>query len=384
MNFRSVRFNRWLSKPVLGFSALFMAALFFAEHSSAQWGSGSAVYTKQGIEVSADSRVTALFAMLNGQGYDVEEVKGPPPLQLPQYSKARVNARSALGRPGTGMRKFGKFVSSKPGSVRKYMKATLQLGPSPTFEPQGKISKIGRGIYGPMRTWFNEEGGIRIQQLVTESVKSDQRQLKALLEKTCQPLVESIRLGDEEEQLLDDTGPSGRVIVSLNPLDSHNALYRIQSGEVTYLIAGISTDKNWSSVVDAATFAFARTLVSQEVEKNVGKGTLGDGFADLPKKIQKRVKTKEGYVTDLVACALVKHIHPTFKCSKATTPINAGKLQPIMTKLSERIGQYMSGDTLFTEAISSPTAPLAADESSIGSDAGVPDESASETAEGDE
>lgn len=380
MKFISLALTRRTTRTVFCTTALLSAVLLLALESSAQWGSGNAVYTKQGIEISADSRITALFAMLNGQGYDAEEQRGPPPLQLPQYTQARVKARSALGRPGTGMRKFGKFIESKPGSVRKYIKATLQLGPSPTFEPQGKISKIGKGIYMPMRTWFNEEGGIRIQQLVNDSVKTDQRKLKGLLENTCAPLVESIRLGDEEEQLLDDTGPSGRVIVSLNPLDSHNTLYRVKTGNVTYLVAGASADEQWGLLVDAATFSFARTLVHQEVKKNVGKGTLGDLFTELPARVKKRVKSKEEFVTDIVACALVKNVHLKFTCHEASTPLSAAKLQPVLEAVSGRIGDYLSSEALFPEAVATITAGLSVEPAMLDVDGGVADMPANDSA----
>jgi hypothetical protein len=345
--------------------------LFLAFGSPAQWGSGNAVYTEQGIEISADSRVVSLYAMLNGHGYDEETVRGPPPLKLPQYTEARVKARTAMGRPGTGMRKLGKLIEKKPGSARKYIKSVLQLGQSPTFEPPGKITKLGKAVYGPLRTWYNEEGGLRVHKLVSDAVRPDQRKLKTLLEKTCEPLVSAVRLGDEEEQLLDDTGPSGRVVIALNPLDSHDVLRRITLGSTTYMVSGMSTDAEWRRLLHSTALAFVGTLIHVEIKKAAVKGTLADGYEILPAGIKKRIGSKEDYMTEITSCAILKQVHPGSECLDSPLPLEGKKLAPVVNLVGSRVKEYLESGQLFQEAAAAMIAPESA--SGGTGDAGVSD-----------
>src|SRR5690606_24647193 len=119
-----------------------------------------------------------------------------------------------------------------------YHEAALELGDAPGFEPGGKPSKLTSALYTPIRTWFNEEGGIGVFQQVTSLSAGEQKKLSDLVGAGTKKLRDAIRLGDDEDQLLDDTGPKGRVILTYNPLDAHGTLRRTQVGGLTYIVAG--------------------------------------------------------------------------------------------------------------------------------------------------
>jgi hypothetical protein len=76
---------------------LLVAIAMVAAPATAQWSSASVV-TEDGVELSVDARVFALFAVLNALGFDGDNVTGPSPLSQPQYAAARSKLRAGLGR----------------------------------------------------------------------------------------------------------------------------------------------------------------------------------------------------------------------------------------------------------------------------------------------
>ena len=338
----------------------------------AQWGSGSSLFTEDGVEIAVDSRVVAVFGMLNALGYDRETIFGPEPLRRPQFSEARVKARKLIGRPGEGMQAFTKVVEKNPLPPAAYTRAALELGNAPRFTPSKDASALTKAIYEPLRLWFNEEGGATLNRTVTREGKAAQKKVASPVNKMCRTLGKIAKLGDEEDQLLDESGPSGRVIVALNPLDAHGTLLRRDLGELTYIVAGPLRDGDTQPVVDAAGLAFARTLVRTEAEKNAGPTSLAAVYTKLSKAGQKAMGSQKELATELVACALVWQVSKKLPPVCPASPIEAlGKedrelLSPVLTTLNGRMSDHAKGDALLTAAMSTilgaapaPEAPAA-------------------------
>jgi hypothetical protein len=326
-----------------------IAIAAFASTAIAQWGASSSLFTETGVEVTIDARVVWVFGMLNGLGYDHETVFGAPPLLRPQYSSAREKARSSLGRPGQGLKKFESLVGKADVPAAEYAEAALQLGSAPQFEPSGRITKLAAGIYPALRTWFNEEGGSGIHRQVTSLAGKPQKALHQDLGKSTGKLRTSVRLGDEEDQLLDDTGPSGRVIVILNPLDAHGTLHRAEVKGTTYIIAGPFADKaQRARAVAAAEVGYARTLVSREAEK-AAKGSIADAaFSKLSKPAKRALANSGGLATELIACALVQEV------SKQPCELSWAVREPAAKEaldvVAPRVKAWLADTTLLQEA----------------------------------
>jgi hypothetical protein len=262
-------------KPVVLATLLLSAAAlsFVATPAMAQWQPQS-LYTEDGVEVGVDGRVFTLFAMLNALGFDDDSARGPAPVRKPLHAAARTKARQNLGRPGPSLKALDGVLAKNPLERSAYVAAVLELGPAPNFDDKG-ASALGKAIAGPMRDWFNEEGGAGILKIVAEEAKPQQKKLLPLLDKAVKQTHALVRLGDKQDQLLDDSGAQGRVSVVLNDLDAHSTLQRVQRGDVTYLVVGPSAgEPDEKGLVTGVVAAVARTLVSREAPKGAKAGGL--------------------------------------------------------------------------------------------------------------
>lgn len=338
------------------------AGALLSTSAAAQWTKGGSLFTQDGIEISVDARVFAVFAMLNGVGYDGETIHGPPPLRLPQFSEGRQSARNRMGRPGAAVRSFDDVVKKHPGEPSTYVEAALRLGNAPRFEPPKGAPKLSVAMSPLLNSWFNEEGGAAIYRQVAGELTGEQKRLLDPLDALGQKLRAAARLGSDEDALLEeDVGPSGRVVVVLNQLDAHGALQRVAVGDVTYVVAGPRKDKAANdAVVDAAAVAFARTLVSRDVAKDAKAGTVADLFASLPAETKQAVGDAKGFTTELLACALVRAVKAGATCAGSPLEGNAA-LASAWPELDKRVKAYLADDSLLlTTAMPDLLAPLPA------------------------
>lgn len=278
------------------FAKLLVVALALSSSASssaqAQWS--QSLYTEDGVEIGVDGRVFALFAMLNGLGFDDDTVRGPAPVHKPLYAAARAKARQNLGRPGPSFKALDAVLAKNPLDKSAYLAAVLELGPAPNFEDKG-ASALAKAIAGPLREWFNEEGGAGVLKVVGEEAKATQKKLLPILDKATKQTVALVRLGDAQEQLLDDTGAQGRVAVVLNDLDVHGGIQRVQRGDVSYIVAGPSAgDGDDRALQNAVVAAVARTLVVREA----AKGAVAGGLAGEDK----------AKAAELLACAFMQKV----------------------------------------------------------------------------
>jgi hypothetical protein len=341
---RSRRSNALVASAVCAFS------LTAAGGAIAQWGGGGSLYTENGVEIAVDGRVAALFTMLNALGYDAETAKGPPPLELPKFTEARAKARSSLGRPGAGLRGFEKAVAANPASIAQYIEAALSLGPAPRFEASPKAKKPASAIAEPMRSWLNEEGGSTTVRTVSELSKDAQKELLIPLNEVTKKLAKEVRLGDEEEQLLDDTGPQGRVVVAVNLLDAHGSLYRVKIGETTTVVVGPRTNAaHLESAVHAVALSFARTLVEREVQKAAIAGTLADTFKSLSAATKANGATGSAgaFAAELVACGIVRALLSPAAC--ATSPLATDPAAKDLLPLMQSRAKAWIDDTMLLQ-----------------------------------
>lgn len=346
---------------LLAATALGLGALV-STSAAAQWSKGASLFTQDGVEISVDARVFAVFAMLNGVGYDGETIHGPPPLRLPQFSEARKSARNRMGRPGTAVRSFDDVVKKHPGEPSVYVDAALRLGNAPRFDVPKGAPKLAADMAPLLNAWFNEEGGAAIYRQVAGELTEEQKRLLDPLDALGQKLRQAARLGSDEDALLEeDVGPSGRVVVVLNQLDAHGALQRVSTGDVSYIVTGPRADKKANdAVVNAAAVAFARTLVLRDVEKHAKPGTLVDLYAKLPAETKKALGDGKGFASELVACALVRAVANGSACTGSPLEGEAA-LATVWPELDKRLKTYLADDSLLlTTAMPDILAPLPA------------------------
>ena len=285
-----------------------VAGALAALPANAQWSSAS-VFTEDGVELGVEPRIFALFAILNGAGYDKETRFGPPPLEKPLYATTREKIRQNLGRSTS--KELVAVFEKNPATTQEYVAAILELGPAPRFDDKAATSPLAKALAAPLREWFNEEGGSALLRSAYEEARPTQKKLLPQLDGAIKATTKLVRLGDASDQLLDDSGgASGRVAVVLNDLDAAGTLFVLQAkdgttGIITGPSRGVADD---DVVLDTAVLAYARTLVGGEAQKLAAAGTLVEGYAKTTEATKKALSTDKAYAAELLACAVAREI----------------------------------------------------------------------------
>ncbi len=326
-----------------------------ASPAQAQWSSAS-VFTEDGVELGVEPRIFALFAILNSAGYDKETQFGPQPLEKSKFSPVREKIRQNLGR--TASKDLSALFDKNPLSVADYVTAVLELGPAPRFDDKAATSALAKALAPPLREWFNEEGGSALLRNANEEARGAQKRLLPALDAAVKGTSKLVRLGDVSDQLLDDTaGASGRVAVVLNDLDAHGTLFVLQAKDgTTAIVTGPSRGKDDdAAIIDAAVYAYAKTLVQGETAKVSAAGTLIDGHARLDPATKKAVGDEKAYARNLLACAIAREVQKR--------PVTCGALdkdpeaRAALTLIAPRMTSYATTTALLSAAMGDLLAP---------------------------
>lgn len=296
------------SSLLAAFLSLAAIVLVGAAPAAAQWSNVQSLYTEDGVEIGVDTRVATMFVMLNGLGFDGDTLLGPLPLERPRHTKARERARQSLGRPGAALKALGAVIDKNPRPRADYLAAALELGAAPNLDAKAG-SSLANAIAGPMRDWLNEEGGAQVVKLVGEELKPEQKRLLPLVDKPVKATTALVRLGDAQDQLLDDSGAQGRVVLVVNELDAHGTLARIQRGEVTAVVMGPSRGAaDDEAAINAVVAAYARTLVGRDAAKAAKAGTLVDARQKLSDGARAAIGDDKAFAAELLACAFLRQV----------------------------------------------------------------------------
>lgn len=348
----------------MSWSALWVSVVLFHGAASAQWGKSASLFSEDGVEVSLDVRVFGVFALLNAIGYDAEQELGPPPLRRPQFSAVRDEMRSRMGRPGPATQMMKQVVKDFAVSASSYTEAALELGAAPKFEAPADASALAKALVEPLRNWHNEEGGAANFGAVAPMSGAAQKGILTQVDTMCSTLAQNVNLGSDEEQLLDDTGTEGRVVVILNELDAHQTLLRTQREDATYLVTGpLRDDADTRVVAHAAALSFARTLFAGEAKSHAAKAGLWTSRALLQKASQDVLSSPESFVTEVLACSLLRKVFADARCEGsvlATDPGAAEVVEAVVKRLQTggsdaRLADLMPA--LVTEISAPPTKP---------------------------
>ena len=322
-------------------------ALSLAPGANAQWSSAS-VFTDDGVEIGVEPRVFAVFALLNGAGYDKETVFGPAPLERPGYSQTREKLRANVGRSSN--KPIFDLIAANPGTVEQYIEAALQLGPAPRFDATAATSPLAKALAPALREWFNEEGGSSLVRNANEEVKGIQKHLLPIIDKAVKGVGRMVRLGDVSEQLLDDAGAQGRVALMLNELDAHGARTIHIVGDTTGVFVGPfrGTDDE-TAAVDAVIFAFTNTMIVGEVNKLETKGTLADGYDTVLDVVKKTWTTPKDWSRALLACAVSREV--LARAAACPGLVGDARSDVAMALIAPRLKEFAPTTTLFSAAL---------------------------------
>ena len=346
----------FIATVVATVTATFIGAVS-ASGARAEWSNAQSMYTEDGVEIGTDARVFALFAMLNGLGYDDDTERGPAPLHRPLHTNARTKARANLGRQGPGMKALELVIGKNPVERDAYVAAVLELGPAPNFDDKAATSPLAKAIAAPMRDWYNEEGGAGILRLVADEAKPTQKRLLPLLDKAVKATTALVRLGDKQDQLLDDSGAVGRVVVIINELDAHSTVQREQKGDVTYVVVGpVAGDADDARIQNAAVTAYARTLVAREAPKGAKPGSLADA-SKLTARAGGAKLDDKAYATELLACAFARQVRGKDASCVGSPVERDAAFTDALTVLAPRVDAFAKDTAVLSASVETLLAP---------------------------
>src|SRR5439155_13112830 len=92
----------------------------------------ASLYTGEGIELRADERVFALFAMLNAVGYDMGPVTRKEPVPKVLYHPVRQAVRARVIGTEPEVRKAADaFLDAHPLPLKRYLQYAVNVSPPP-------------------------------------------------------------------------------------------------------------------------------------------------------------------------------------------------------------------------------------------------------------
>src|SRR5687767_3412176 len=92
----------------------------------------ASLYTGEGIELRADERVFALFAMLNAVGYDQGPITRKEPVPKALYHPVRQQVRQRVIGGDADVRKAADaFLDAHPVALRRYLTYAVSAAPPP-------------------------------------------------------------------------------------------------------------------------------------------------------------------------------------------------------------------------------------------------------------
>lgn len=254
----------------------------------------ASLYTGEGIELRADERVFALFAVFNAIGFDQGPVSRKEPVPKVNYHPVRQQVRARVIGGDPDVRRFADdFLDKHPAALRNYLTWAVQGSPPPfAAAPKSKEKEIAelKGLEAVLaKAWT----GWKLSELMGTVQGEYRKSLKSYLAAIDAPLVKARQILKVPEN-----GPQSLLVVNL--LDTQDMVRGVMGEGEIVLVVGPSDKPN----VEGLLREYARVLIDPVVAKKVsGWG----GGAQLLKEAQVSGATEQtvgDYATGLLTYAV--------------------------------------------------------------------------------
>jgi hypothetical protein len=172
-------------------------------HAESDWF--ASIYTPDGVELRADSRVFTLFALLNRAGYDAGPVRRQYPVPSYRYPPARVRVREALASAEPAvLQRAQAFFDAHPLPLERYLAMAVRM------EDEAEVPAELRELEGLEPLLDLVEAKWPVPVLRTETFDDYRSVMRSYLAVLDAPLQRAQRLLRVPER-----GPGVRVVVNL-------------------------------------------------------------------------------------------------------------------------------------------------------------------------
>jgi hypothetical protein len=270
-------------------SLLLLATPVFAA-SQGDWF--ASLYTGEGVELRADERVFALFALFNAAGYDVGPVSRKDPVPKVKYDPVRSLVRAkVIGGDPSVKQAAEDFFDKHPAPMRKYLAYAVNGGQPPfSGEPKAKDLADLKGfevvLAKAWTAWKLDE--------VMAAVQGDYRKaLKGYLDAIDGPLA-------KERAILKvpDSGPQSLLVVNL--LDTQDMVRGVMGDGEVVLVVGPSDKPNVLGLLKE----YARVFLEAPVTKRASQWREGAATLKEAQVAGATEQTVADYATALFSLAV--------------------------------------------------------------------------------
>ena len=252
----------------------------------------ASLYTGEGIELRADERVFALFAMLNAVGYDQGPVTRKEPVPKVNYHPVRQQVRQrVIGGDAEVKKSADAFLDAHPVPLRKYLAYAVSSSPPPfTTGTKAKELQDLKGLEGVLaKAW----SGWKLDELMGTVQGEYRKVLKSYLTAIDTPMdkargILKVKEGDHESVLV------------VNLLDAQNEVRGVQADNEVVLVVGPADKPN----VEGLLKEYARVMVEPAVAKKAGAWSNGAAVLREAQVAGATEQTVPEYASALIATAV--------------------------------------------------------------------------------
>ncbi len=252
----------------------------------------ASLYTGEGIELRADERVFALFAMLNAVGYDTGPVTRKEPVPKVLYHPVRQQVRQRVIGGDAEVRKAAdSFLDAHPLALRHYLAYAASAAPPP-FTAGAKAKEL-QDLKGLEAVLAKAWSGWKLDELMGTVQGEYRKVLKSYLSSIDAPMQKARDILKVPEGGL----PS---VLVVNLLDAQNEVRGVQTDSELVLVVGPADKPN----VEGLIREYARVTVDPIVAKKVSGWTNGPALLREAQVAGATEQNVQDYASALIATAV--------------------------------------------------------------------------------
>lgn len=252
----------------------------------------SSLYTGDGMELRADERIFALFAVLNAVGYDAGPVTRKDPVPKVTYHPVRslVRARVIGGDPDV-KKAADAFLDAHPAALKKYLGYAVTAGPAP-FTVASKNKELA-DLKGFEIVLARAYAGWKLDELMGGVQPEYRKALKAYLASVDVPLAKA-----RAALKVPDSAPPSVMVMNL--LDAHDTVRGVQGDNEVVLVVGPAEKPNVEGVVRE----YTRVIIDAAVSKKAAGWAGGSALLKEAQLAGAVDQTPADYASSLLGTAL--------------------------------------------------------------------------------
>lgn len=254
----------------LALAALLPCVLAGPARAQTDWF--ASLYTNEGVELRADERVFALYALLNGMGYDEAPLLRAAPVPSRAMHPVRLKVRGALRVEAADAEKLGAFFDA-PGHARPadaYGRYVLQLKGPGAFERTAAAPEDLKGFEALLADGYAR---LKLADLFASLQAEYRSSLKSYHGVVDAPVGAVRRL----LKLKEDEPP--RVVLVVNLLDGQGKAYSTLAGEELWVVVGPAPTPDLLAVARELSRAGLEPLVGPKAGDAEGAALATDALS---------------------------------------------------------------------------------------------------------